>query len=87
MEICTVCYKMEHNFRLSASDLQLYRLQRYVAYVERIQRELGDSRKDTMRIDDARLSELITLCHPDRHKNSERANKVTAWLLSLRQRS
>ena len=24
------------------------------------------------------------LCHPDRHGNSEEANRVTAWLLKLR---
>ena len=29
---------------------------------------------------------LLGLVHPDRHCNSEQSNKVTAWLLSLRER-
>lgn len=34
----------------------------------------------------ANLKPLIGLCHPDRHGNSEQANRTTAWLLSLRAR-
>jgi hypothetical protein len=30
------------------------------------------------------LQSLIRLCHPDRHGNSEGANKATAWLLKQR---
>jgi len=33
-----------------------------------------------------RLDDLIKLCHPDRHDNSERSNAITQWLLSLRKR-
>ncbi len=35
-------------------------------------------------ISGAMLPRLIRLCHPDRHGNSESANKVTAWLLAQR---
>jgi len=34
----------------------------------------------------AHLTDLITLCHPDRHDNSERATRVTRWLLEERAR-
>jgi hypothetical protein len=30
------------------------------------------------------LQSMIRLCHPDRHGNSEAANKATAWLLQQR---
>ncbi len=30
------------------------------------------------------LADIINLCHPDRHQNSERSNKVTQWLLMQR---
>lgn len=30
------------------------------------------------------LQSLISLCHPDRHKNSERATEATKWLLAQR---
>lgn len=30
------------------------------------------------------LRDMILLCHPDRHGNGERANRVTAWLLDRR---
>jgi hypothetical protein len=31
------------------------------------------------------LQSMIRLCHPDRHGNSEAANKATAWLLKQRE--
>lgn len=32
------------------------------------------------------LKPMLGLCHPDRHQNSEASNRVTAWLLSIRDR-
>jgi len=32
------------------------------------------------------LPRLIRLAHPDRHSNSEMANKATAWLIDQRRR-
>jgi len=29
---------------------------------------------------------LLSLCHPDRHNNSELSTRVTQWLLSVRRR-
>lgn len=37
-------------------------------------------------IDKTRLRELIQLAHPDKHGNSELAQRVTQWLLDLRKR-
>jgi ribosomal protein L32E len=40
---------------------------------------------DPLRVDFKKyLPLLIRLCHPDRHGNSESANKVTQWLLKAR---
>lgn len=30
------------------------------------------------------IKDLLMLCHPDRHNNSERANRITRWLISVR---
>jgi hypothetical protein len=35
-------------------------------------------------ISDKRVRQLLQLCHPDKHNNSETSNDVTRWLLSLR---
>jgi transcriptional regulator with XRE-family HTH domain len=35
-------------------------------------------------IDQARLRQLLQLCHPDRHGNSKVATEVTAWLNQMR---
>lgn len=32
------------------------------------------------------VGDLLVLCHPDRHDNSDRANRVTRWLLGQRRR-
>lgn len=33
------------------------------------------------------IETLVSLCHPDKHNGSERANKMTARLLQLRKKS
>ena len=32
------------------------------------------------------ISQLIRLCHPDRHGNSDASNRMTAWLLDKRKK-
>ena len=39
---------------------------------------------DTDQILGSRVEELLRLCHPDRHDNSDKANEITRWLLQLR---
>lgn len=36
-------------------------------------------------IDEVRLRELLQLCHPDKHGGSALAQRITAWLLELRE--
>lgn len=36
-------------------------------------------------LDDAHLRELLQLCHPDKHRGSALAVRVTSWLNSLRE--
>lgn len=33
----------------------------------------------------ANLDSLISLCHPDRHDNSERSTRITQWLLQVKE--
>ena len=35
-------------------------------------------------MDNNRVSQLIKLAHPDKHRNTEEANDATAWLLHVR---
>jgi hypothetical protein len=44
----------------------------------------GWNRKPTLNLPPAVIKELVFLCHPDKHNNSERANEVTKWLLGKR---
>lgn len=37
------------------------------------------------RLDHARIRQLLMLCHPDRHGNSETSSEVTRWLIDLKQ--
>ena len=35
-------------------------------------------------IDESRMKQLISLCHPDKHNGSESAKEATIWLLEIR---
>lgn len=47
-------------------------------------RMTGFLHSDEAGFDDSRIRQLLQLCHPDRHRNSQAATDATAWLLSLR---
>lgn len=47
---------------------------------------MGPIAADTGDIPQARIKQLLRLCHPDRHGNSTTATEVTQWLLSIRRR-
>ncbi len=79
----------EENRRLWEDNQRLQR------EVESLRRENSDLRRALARpppappprsdaVFRARIDELLTLCHPDRHGNSDRANEVTRWLIGLR---
>lgn len=40
----------------------------------------------TVVIDAARLKQLLLLCHPDKHGNSERSTEVTRWLIGIKEK-
>lgn len=40
----------------------------------------------SVQIDAKRLKQLLMLCHPDKHANSERATDVTRWLIGIKER-
>jgi uncharacterized Zn ribbon protein len=50
----------------------------------RLRREI-EIRRSSLNIPPDMLARLIRLAHPDRHSNSEAANKATTWLLQQRQ--
>lgn len=52
--------------------------------VEKARVDEGVRSVRTLGIDDAMLMDLITLCHPDKHGNSELSTAVTARLLDIR---
>ena len=61
------------------------------ATVQRLKADVRAAKKDSRApppgpsaVPPERLIQLIKLCHPDRHQNSETATEVTKWLLELR---
>ena len=60
-------------------------LRKWNELVERIDSKGGEAflqRAILLRKDD--LSTMIHLCHPDKHNNSETANRITKLLLEMR---
>lgn len=49
--------------------------------------ELDGQRANPEGIPPGMLRRLVSLCHPDRHAESEAANQATAWLLAQRNRT
>lgn len=49
-------------------------------------KNISTPKANNPQIDEDMLPLLIRLCHPDKHNNSEAANRVTAYLLSLRRK-
>lgn len=94
---CILCWKKESKYALTKSDSAYELMQN--AFDDAIKkmkdaelkaerataafRRLRD-RPDDMSLD--RVTQLIKLCHPDRHANSEAATDATRWLLETRTR-
>jgi len=85
---CTPCYKKFRKWDLNPSDDAFIKMQRiYVAELKQQKRMEPPSKVEhPMSLTPERIREIISLCHPDKHKGSERANEVTKWLLSLREK-
>lgn len=79
--LCRKCFVKQKKREEEEKDEQLADL---LYTCQELRAELTKSGRST--IPDAKLKQLIFLCHPDKHNNSETANEVTQWLLSLRKK-
>lgn len=73
---------------LAERDSQIQRLQGELrlanAQVAGLLAQLDEMRRGADEFKEEMLPRLIQLCHPDKHGNSEAANRVTQWLLRAR---
>ena len=82
---------------LLSGDRQVRLMQKLVEELEVNQRELREQVRATNgRLDlikqqlakgdeiHGRLRDLLLLCHPDKHSNSEKSGEITRWLLAVR---
>ena len=86
LRTCPLCFKTTKGYKLLASDHVLARLQdEIVALNARVQ--IAEARNPAASgppLSSERLSQLLLLCHPDKHKNSVLSNEVTRWILGQR---
>ena len=68
--VCRFCYRRE----MRAKD-ELKALRAELELLRRFRSPPADS------LDPARVRQLLQLCHPDKHGNSQLACEVTQWLL------
>ena len=80
---CVICYNQF--FCDTAED---WKTQCLSCYLAKKQKEKAGAKPETnfgktngVKIPADTLRKLIILCHPDKHKNSELSNSMTAWLL------
>lgn len=88
---CLVCYKASKDYKLLWGDqaflwaqLELARTRSLNAQLVEIATALKARQGNAGGIDLRLVSELIFLCHPDKHKNSDKATEATKVLLALR---
>ena len=96
---CLVCFKKGRSLELLKGDFNFLWSQ---LELEKARKSLLDATKEIERlkaaapaanatdfssIDPDLLKQMIALCHPDRHDNSERATRVTQYLLSMRDKT
>jgi len=88
---CLICFKNKKGFELVKGDLNFLWAQ---TELERIQKALAEANQalaqrkaapsSDVDIDPETLKNLIKLCHPDKHDNSETATRATQFLLEIR---
>lgn len=97
--LCPICFKLDRGYDLYVGDKALLRLQekyrssqeRHAALEGRYKRVRAKA-KQLMQaaasgdLTQERITQLIRLCHPDKHGNSRAATDVTQWLLSMRRK-
>lgn len=98
---CPICFKLEKSYKLLTGDeallwiqLRLEEKEKEVQELRKALAEKGEAEKSKpieppkpdLKLPVDIVKELIFLCHPDRHNNSDRATAVTQYLLSLREK-
>ena len=74
---------------LMAHDISLLRMEVKTLQTQlRMERTLARAPKSSSSLDFVKehIKDLLMLCHPDRHKNSQRATEITSWLLDFKRR-
>ena len=86
---CVLCFKEDRGYGLLSGDLsflwaqmEIERLREEIIElaVREVQQEAAPPALLTLNF----IRELLSLTHPDRHKNSERSTRITQQLLELR---
>jgi hypothetical protein len=85
MRVCKPCYAKQRRAEADQLRAQIVRLEKEVDYWQRV--AMRRARIASMPDDFAEmLPRLLQLAHPDKHANSETANRATQWLLQQRAR-
>lgn len=77
---CIICWKLESGYTLTKGDLAFQEMQEAYKKLAVKLTELEASAE----LSQERILTLITLTHPDKHRDSVVSTEVTKWLLSLR---
>ncbi|MBK7423578.1 MAG: hypothetical protein IPJ48_11015 [Propionivibrio sp.] len=82
---CLPCWKKRKRAEQNSAPGTSNELLKARLEILKLQAELSVLRLATTRaIEPGMLAQLIRLCHPDKHGNSQGSNKATAWLLGQR---
>jgi hypothetical protein len=86
---CVLCFKEDRGYGLLSGDLsflwaqlEIERLREEI--MELAVREVQPPVDPTALMTPVFIREVLSLTHPDRHKNSERSTRITQQLLELR---
>lgn len=99
-QLCIKCWKTSKAYNLTKGDEAFVKAQARIVELEAelqsardeaklLEAALADEKKREKPLGRARLSPrqikvLLSLCHPDKHSNSKKAQEVTRWLLQQR---
>jgi hypothetical protein len=86
---CVLCFKEDRGYALLSGDMSFLWAQMEIERLREENARLAHRRvkppaDPTSVLTPEFIRELLSLTHPDRHKNSERATRVTQQLLDLR---
>ena len=95
--MCPVCFKLDRNYDLYVGDkallhlqdqyhVQAHRLGELTVRYNRLRAKQVSPPSPQASLDPKRVEQLIRLCHPDKHGDSQTATEMTQWLLSQRKK-